>query len=816
MSTWSSIQQWRDEMAAAESSYDRERSVSLLNLDPSFFASHFDEVLTHVLVNVAPAWFTATQVPTSGISSNPLLDAIDALLSVQTAQTLAVHHARPIQTLFLTLTAWQPAWSDVTCLMCGRALQDFVGRGGVSHLFSELLRQKANEASADIVVTRIGAIPAKMHNLYRHETPTCFVPYNYYAKLVQAFLTAMRSQTTTDDNTHTEPAMITRLFLLKLSRQAQLNAFVKGWLDDPSHPQDSHLAKMLPSICFASLVPSVIAHLDAAQHTSAIPAPSWLNLLVGHPICQHELTKLVLHTPLHVQTHRMLAHVLYSTQSTSTEPSTPFDTVFHRVVVSWSSISTNSAETKRCVSTAQFLTAGLALLSQSTTTPKAILEQHGWIEYLCKGVQEHMGHALGPVRHSAMRVATALSRILTPESPLQFHDLPPDEHDSVAQLAEDSMSRTMPTEAHAHPPEQNDVVDGRPSDKHTHDDEDDEFDAVVRSDSEDDDNVDERQSDVSLEPYDDLSDTDDDAQELSAVPDESNYIDLVLARRPPLVYLWQVKEGLIAEDNRDATEVALASLPRIIARQPHDLPHMAVEIATVLLRLEDAFQTPHFDSLRRQSLVGLCVHVPDVVTPMLCAYIYDNQRLFQTKLDILQAVGDASSEIRSTPMRARKSLHNAAQFFFPLLNPLHAKLMQLNITRLHGDQDKPTWGDSHGRHVLDDLLMAHVLQTLSRVLEATGPHYPAVLTMGKRFLELLWSQRNHELPSVRRQIFFGLSRVLLVLPSFAWQEEVDQLNLGPQLVPFLQHHTAMDPDGGCRAAAKLLLATVTSTDQRFN
>ncbi|RHY26497.1 hypothetical protein DYB25_012637 [Aphanomyces astaci] len=313
-----------------------------------------------------------------------------------------------------------------------------------------------------------------------------------------------------------------------------------------------------------------------------------------------------------------------------------------------------------------------------------------------------MGHALMEVRHTGMRVATALSHILSPESPLVFDDLPPDEEEAkdndnvivsciktTGGIDGGKLNLTDKSLNHVNELEQVTI--------------DENLDALVQSDSDDESG----DSVVSLDAYEDLSDNDDD--------DKGNQmiIDQVLQNRASLVYMWQVKEGLVMEDNRDVTEVALASLPRVIARQPHDLHHMAGKITTVLLRLDDSFQT----------------------------------------------------------------------------------------------------------HVLDDLLMAHVLHTLARVLEATGKNSPHVVSMGKRFLELLWSQRSHALPSVRRQVgnrfwiyvFVEVIRfeVMLVLPSFVWQEEVDRLNLGPHLVPFLQYHKDMDPDGGCRTAANLLLTTIS-------
>ncbi|ETV71371.1 hypothetical protein H257_13269 [Aphanomyces astaci] len=810
MSTWPSFMAWRGEMSAAEASYDIERVILLLDLDATFLASCYEDILSHVLAAVAPAWFTSAQLAHSQ-ASNPVLAAVDALLNVKTALRLAAHHPHPIRTFFLALTACQSTWDDVSCRLAGRALVGFLGAAGTSALFTELLRTASNEAAIDVVITLVGAVPVKMHNLLHHDTPSCFTPSTYYSNLIQGFLHALDSIPTSDK----QPILV-RGFLVKVSRQGHMSTFVQEWLSRPSHSHDDDrsLAKAIPSICYPSFIPSVLSHLNTA--TPAI-APTWLQVLVPHPVCQYELTKLVLHTPLHVPTHAMLVRLLWSSDASS------FDHVFHSVVLAWATRDNSVTETNRSVSIGRFLTAGLLHVLQATTsTSKSYLDQHGWTAYLCKGIQEHMGHALMEVRHTGMRVATALSHILSPESPLVFDDLPPD--DEEAKDNDNVIVSCIKTTG---------GIDGGKlnlADKslnHVNEIEqvtiDENLDALVQSDSDDESGG--GDSVVSLDAYEDLSDNDDDdkGNQVVSSSDAEMIIDQVLQNRAPLVYLWQVKEGLVMEDNRDVTEVALASLPRVIARQPHDLHHMAGEITTVLLRLDDSFQTLHFEALRRQSLVGLCVHVPDVVTPLLCDYIYDNQRLFQTKLAILSAIGDAATAIpssRSILPPSRPTWMNSggqsfwpAQFFFPLLNPLQAKLMLHATrpqTRLLKPQASPSWGEDTGqRHVLDDLLMAHVLHTLARVLEATGKNSPHVVSMGKRFLELLWSQRSHALPSVRRQVFFGLSRVMLVLPSFVWQEEVDRLNLGPHLVPFLQYHKDMDPDGGCRTAANLLLTTIS-------
>ncbi|RLO07146.1 hypothetical protein DYB28_003885 [Aphanomyces astaci] len=201
-----------------------------------------------------------------------------------------------------------------------------------------------------------------------------------------------------------------------------------------------------------------------------------------------------------------------------------------------------------------------------------------------------MGHALMEVRHTGMRVATALSHILSPESPLVFDDLPPDDEEESTDNDNVTLSCIKTTGG----------IDGGKlnlADKcpnHVNELEqatiDENLDALVQSDSDDESGGD---SVVSLDAYEDLSDNDDDdkVNQVVSSSDADMIIDQVLQNRAPLVYMWQVKEGLVMEDNRDVTEVALASLPRVIARQPHDLHHMAGEITTVLLRLDDSFQT---------------------------------------------------------------------------------------------------------------------------------------------------------------------------------------------------------------------------------
>ncbi|KAH9089193.1 hypothetical protein Ae201684P_001399 [Aphanomyces euteiches] len=744
------LEEWKDAVAAAEESYDMKAVCILLSMDPAFLVSCFEDVLIHALTVIGPAWITRQQLD---FGNGAVLEALDAIFSLSQAKRLAGYHSNPIRTLVVALTRWNTADEIVSRIAC-RALEAFVQQDGMSALISELLQdEKATETVYELVLTKVCAIPALTHNVFRRDTPPCFTPSTYYSNLSRSFLKhhASRSQ---------RLPVVTRVILLKISRQGHTREYVHEWINLMKTNKTIDLASFvqaIPAVCFDPLFSELFKELDKSDSTALLPLLKWMQVLLHLPTLQHVITsKLLLRpkAPLNSRTLKLLVALIFDPN-----PSSPFVKIFHQVVQTWAMEFAWQTDTECNESTARFLQLGLERIREDIPEPRAFLDSQGWTIYLCKGVQDHMSHSLLRIRHLGMRVASALSLILSPESPLVFEDLPPDDVQSVESTLTVQLAETSPTQGEVSPHLMLDRDDP---------------DAIVHTDSEDDDNDDDVASQISLEAY-DMSDDEETQNENMG---------------KPLVYLFDVREGLMADDNREQVELALASLPGIIARQPHDLADMAIDLAKMLTRLEDAFNTPNFQQLRRESLAGLCTNVPQVVTPVLCEYVYDSEKLFQTKLDILQAVVDASQRLSALGK-------SPSTFFFPLLNPLESKLIQ---------QSASTWNQE--KYLLDDLLTAHVMHTLSVVLESTWKNSPQIPTMGKRFLALIWSQRNHAIPSVRRQVLFGLSRALLVLPTFVWSEEVERLQMRQDLVIYLQQEMQFDPDDGCRQAAKVLLSSV--------
>ncbi|KAH9196262.1 hypothetical protein AeNC1_001781 [Aphanomyces euteiches] len=730
------LEEWKDAVAAAEESYDMKAVCVLLSMDPAFLGSCFEDVLIYALTVIGPAWITRQQLD---FGNGAVLEALDAIFSLSQAKRLARYHSNPIRTLVVALTRWNTADEIVSRIAC-RALEAFVQQDGMSALISELLQdEKATETVYELVLTKVCAIPALTHNVFRRDTPPCFTPSTYYSNLSCSFLKhhASRSQ---------RLPVVTRVILLKISRQGHTREYVHEWINLMKTNKTIDLASFvqaIPAVCFDPLFSEIFKELDKSGKFDCFTT-----------------------------TTQMDASAVTSTNFTAcnyiqaTSPTQSTSQFAHAQALGGPNLRSQSIfairkdiPSKCNESTARFLQLGLERIREDIPEPRAFLDSQGWTIYLCKGVQDHMSHSLLRIRHLGMGVASALSLILSPESPLVFEDLPPDDVQSVESTLTVQLAETSPTQGEVSPHLMLDRDDP---------------DAIVHTDSEDDDNDDDVASQISLEAY-DMSDDEETQNENMG---------------KPLVYLFDVREGLMADDNREQVELALASLPGIIARQPHDLADMAIDLAKMLTRLEDAFNTPNFQQLRRGSLAGLCTNVPQVVTPVLCEYVYDSEKLFQTKLDILHAVVDASQRLSALGK-------SPSTFFFPLLNPLESKLIQ---------QSASTWNQE--KYLLDDLLTAHVMHTLSVVLESTGKNSPQIPTMGKRFLALIWSQRNHAIPSVRRQVLFGLSRALLVLPTFVWSEEVERLQMRQDLVIYLQQEMQFDPDDGCRQAAKVLLSSV--------
>ncbi|EQC27502.1 hypothetical protein SDRG_14704 [Saprolegnia diclina VS20] len=740
------LEGWADGLRAAEAAYDIDEAVRLLVEDNDLLADNYKAMATHVLEAVVPAWVTTTVADAAALAIVP---AVDSLLSVATAETW-----RHVQSLFLALydivsrRQLQAQSHD----MALRLLQRFLDDDGLYRLQSEMMMMtpKATSVADESLVAKLCALPAIVCNLDWPQTQRGFLPSTFFPRLVLAFVRHRGAVSS---------GHLGALLVPKLVRLGHAKCVASVWLANCTSPSEHYIwLNMLPPSAYEGLFSETVKF---ATNDTSMPV-DWATLLptsiVEQSVFQHVLSHKLL---LHAKTALPFAAIDAAVRVLSgpTTPAIHYDDaaqsplvqVLDKLIQAWAFGCATDADVDG--SAAMFIELGLDHLSTRYVDARAVVETRRWIGPLSMGIRERMGHSLQGTRQWGMVVAIALSKVLTPETPLTFEDEDLPRHGTAPATTtplEPLVASALKKPSRVDP------------------------DAIVDSDDDDaaestEGDVNDAASDISLEPY-ELSDDEDEAVDAT----------------PPMVYLLDVLEGLQQDGDRDRAELALRSLPALIHRRPYDLHDLAVTLCRAVTRLDDTFQTPHFDALRKASLRGLVLEAPAQALPTLAAQVFDSEKLFQVKLDILSTLALAAPNVRVD------KANTLSLFFYPLLLPLQTQLANA----------------ASSMHSLDHVLMAHVFQTLAAVLETSGQHGPRTIAMATAFLELIWSQRTHELPSVRRQVLFGLSRVLLVLPGFAWSEQVARLGLQTSLVPYLDQLRQWDPDHGCRSAAGLLLTTV--------
>lgn len=473
-----------------------------------------------------------------------------------------------------------------------------------------------------------------------------------------------------------------------------------------------------------------------------------------------------------------------------------------------------------------------------------------WTAKLCKGVQNHMSHSVERVRLLGMRVGETLSLLLSPENPLNFEIDGVDPLDVYGQASVTIGSPPMEDlPEHAKGGSGNttrqdgDEIEGAFPDAATRKRKKSKRqpaaftldpDAVVLSDDDggvsedqegeaddDSDSEAESDSDMSLDAY-DLND------------DESD----LRAKRP--MYLKDLISALLAEDDREKTEAALEEAERLLRRQPRDLHENAREVVTALLRLEDKYNTANFVTQRLNALAAACALSPGKTLPYFMSQALEREQLLQSRIDILQAMVRASHELSETGefrVSGPKSLLRSATAATGTID-LDARTMASLKTRRFGYRRDPLVAarkNAFSEHALsffspllfgyveyrrqietsaaspgsglsevEHVFLAHLLHALACFVEAAG-NAPQTVSMAKCLVEFAWVERGNQEASVRRQVLFSVSRVLLVVPPFLLRQELGDSIV--EVLAWMQQVARSDPDDGCREASRLLLSS---------
>ncbi|XP_003790820.2 telomere length regulation protein TEL2 homolog isoform X2 [Otolemur garnettii] len=309
-------------------------------------------------------------------------------------------------------------------------------------------------------------------------------------------------------------------------------------------------------------------------------------------------------------------------------------------------------------------------------------------------------------------------------------------------------------------------------------------------------------------------------------------------------YVRDCMEALTMSEDSERWEAALRALEGLICRSPEATREVSVELAKVLLHLEERTCVAGFEGLRQRALVAVTVTDPAQVAEYLTSQFYALNYSLRQRMDILDVLTLAAQElsrpgrlkrapqhshpgtgtccllplataqpgstaapdwrvvveerIRSKTRRLSKGAPRmgaagspngfnsvAGYFFFPLIQHFDRPLLTFDLL-----------GD-------DQLVLGRLTHTLGALMYLAANTTVAV-PMGKALLEFTWALRFHVDTYVRQGLLSATSSVLLSVPAQRLLEDMPDELLEAR--SWLADVAEKDPDEDCRMlAVKALL-----------
>ncbi|XP_023377222.1 telomere length regulation protein TEL2 homolog isoform X3 [Pteropus vampyrus] len=424
---------------------------------------------------------------------------------------------------------------------------------------------------------------------------------------------------------------------------------------------------------------------------------------------------------------------------------------------------------------------------------------------LMAGVKCRLDSSLPAVRRLGMIVAEVASARIHPEGPpLKF------------QYEEDELSREMLVLATLQP-----VADS-PSEASPSV-------TPVATEAPDKENVDDGVPQAQPEGSDSELDSDDEF-----VPyDMSGDRELKSSKAP--MYVRDCVEALTTSEDWERWEAALRALEGLVFRNPAATREVSVELAKVLLHLEEKTSVVGFEGLRQRALVAVTVTDPARVAEYLTSQFYAVNYSLRQRMDILDVLTLAAQELsrpgrlgrtpqrssldptsqsgctvtpawravvdervrsktrhfsKGSPRRGPAGSPNefnsvAGYFFFPLIQRFDRPLVTFDLL-----------GD-------DQLVLGRLAHTLG-VLMYLAVNTTVAVSMGKTLLEFVWALRFHGDAYVRWGLLSAVSSVLLSVPAERLLADLPDELLEAR--SWLADVAEKDPDEDCRMlAVKALL-----------
>ncbi|XP_066054153.1 telomere length regulation protein TEL2 homolog [Chamaea fasciata] len=282
----------------------------------------------------------------------------------------------------------------------------------------------------------------------------------------------------------------------------------------------------------------------------------------------------------------------------------------------------------------------------------------------------------------------------------------------------------------------------------------------------------------------------------------------------------------------DKWEATVKALEGLVRKNPAATREVSVELAKILLHLEEKTCIEGFVELRQRAQVAVLTTDPIPVAKYLTSQFYSLNYSLRQRMDILDVLVLAAQEL-SCPKFHGKTKHSGAQkpcIQLPLGSDSSKDWRRIVDERIKNKTRRFSMGQSHVELAShpnkfssvagyfffpliqhfdrplttfdllgeDHLVLGRLVHTLA-ILMYLAVNTVAVTAMGKALLEFVWALRFHTDSYVRQGLLSCISSLLLSVPKEQILEDMTEELLEAQ--SWLGDVMEKDPDGDCRRLA---------------
>ncbi|KAM4819953.1 telomere length regulation protein TEL2 homolog [Thomomys bottae] len=663
-----------------------------------------------------------------------------------------------------------------------RLLARFLSKGRMAALMEAQCRPQTRSSfplALETLLGRVVGLPDLLGNRLRRDNLAPFFPQSYFpllgeeaARALQAVVGSLR------DGQDCSVSFVSRVLgkVCIQGRQQEILGVLVPRLT--ALTQDSclwqrvcwHLVEQVPDRAMEAVLTGLM---------EAVPGPEVLSRLLGNLVVQNKKAQFVLTRKLLFLQYRHTTPMLQSLLgylAMDGQRRLLLIQVLKELLETWGS---SSAVQHAPLAQQRYISSAILICLAHLGEPELQDSRDELLASMMAGVKCHLDSSLPAVRRLGMVVAQALSSRIHPEGPALMFQYEDDDEMSREMLAlatlapqpvgDDSSEAGVPslapvaTETPAEVTGGDAKSPGQPQGSDSELDSDDEF-----------------------VPY-----------------DMSEDKELKSSKAP--LYVRDCVEVLAASEDTERWEAALQALEGLVHRSPEATREVSVELARVLLHLEDRTCLVGFEKLRQRALVQVTATDPARVAEYLTSQFYSLNYSLRQRMDILDVLILAAQELSRPGRLQRPVCHGspgpgpqgspaqvasqpgsagtpdwrvvveerirsktrrfskgsswqklasgpnnfnsvAGCFFFPLIQRFDRPLVTFDLL-----------GD-------DQLVLGRLIHTLGALMYL-AVNTTVAASMGKALLEFVWALRFHVDIYVRQGLLSAVASVLLSVPA---------------------------------------------------